>query len=573
MTNKEIIKRIYSEISKYRFALIISMFCMAMVAGFTGIQAYMVKDLLDKIFMEKNLFYLKLLPVAVIIVFFVKSLFYYTYSVLLEKVGQSVIRDLRISIFAHIHRQPLAFFHDMPTGTLISRVLNDVTLMQQAVSTVIVQILRDGLQVIILLGVVFYMNWRLALITFFVLPLASIPIIKFAKVFRRLSTSSQEETAGVSNILHETIAGSRIVKAFCKEDYEVKRFHNQIFKLFAITMKDAIYRAIQHPMMELIGGVAVAGVIWVGGREVIEGGSTPGTFFAFVTAMAAAYDPIKRVSQINSTLQQGFASAERVFAILDIVPAIEDKEEAKELAPFKKQIEFRNVTYKYGEEEVLSNINLTVPAGQALAIVGPSGGGKTTLTNLVPRFLDLKEGGIIIDGVDIRDITMKSLREQIAMVTQDTILFNDSIKNNIAYGRDNSSAEEIRMAAKAAHALDFIEDLPNGFETMIGEGGAKLSGGQRQRLSIARALLADTPILILDEATSALDTESEREVQKALENLMKNRTTFVIAHRLSTIKNADRIIVVKKGCIVEEGTHDNLLEKKGIYQSLYNMQL
>lgn len=572
MTNKEILKRIYKEISQYRGILLTSMICMAMVAAFTGLQAYMVKDLLDKIFMEKNLFYLKLLPVAVIIVFFVKSIFYYTYSVLLEKVGQSVIRDMRISLFAHIHRQPLAFFHDMPAGTLISRVMNDVTLMQRAVSTVIVQILRDFLQVVCLLGVVFYMNWRLALITFLVLPLASIPIIKFAKVFRRLSTSSQEEMAGVSNILHETIAGSRIVKAFCKEDYEVDRFHKQVFTLFRITMKDAVYRAVQHPMMELIGGIAVAGVIWVGGREVIEGGSTPGTFFAFVTAMAAAYDPIKRVSQINSSIQQGFASAERVFAVLDIEPAIQDKEGAKELPLFNSQIELKNVSYKYEEEEVLSNINLLVPAGQAVAIVGPSGGGKTTLTNLIPRFIDLEHGSITIDGVDIRDVTVKSLRSQIAMVTQDTILFNDSIKNNIAYGKSDSSLEEIKSAAKAAHALDFIEELPDGFETTIGEGGAKLSGGQRQRLSIARALLADAPILILDEATSALDTESEREVQKALENLMKNRTTFVIAHRLSTIKNADRIIVVKKGKIVEEGTHQELLEQNGVYQSLYNMQ-
>lgn len=329
----------------------------------------------------------------------------------------------------------------------------------------------------------------------------------------------------------------------------------------------------QHPMMEFIGGGAIALIIWFGGKEVIGGSMTPGTFFAFLTALIAAYEPVKGVTRINSTIQQGLAAATRIFAILDIEPEIQDKKNALKMPPFSGQIEFNNLNFQYNNEKpVLSNINLTVPAGEALAIVGPSGGGKTTLTNLIPRFLDLKEGSILVDGVDIRDVTVASLRNQIAMVTQQTILFNDSVRNNIAYGDQQAPEQKVIDAAKAAHAYDFIKALPNGLDTMIGEAGARLSGGQRQRISIARAILKNAPILILDEATSALDTESEHEVQKALENLMRDRTTLVIAHRLSTIKNADRIIVVKDGLIVEQGTHDSLISQKGEYEMLYNMQ-
>ena len=573
MTNKEILLRLYQTIKPYQNKLITAMIAMIFVAAFTGAQAYLVKDLLDKIFMEKNLFYLKLLPIIVVLVFFLKGIAYYIYTFLLEQVGQSVIRDFRQEIFEHIHKQSLSFFHKLPTGTLMSRIISDVTLMQSAVSNALVGVVRDFFQVVILLGVVFFMNWKLAMFSFIVLPVAAFPIIKFGRIFRKLSTSTQEEIANVSNLLHETITGNRIVKAFCKERYESDRFFKQVTILFAITIKDARYRCMQHPLMEYIGGVAIALIIWFGGREVIGGNSTPGTFFAFLTALIAAYDPVKGVTRINSTIQQGLAAATRVFGLLDMEPEIQDRKNAYELPEFSSQIEFKNICFSYDNSvQVLQDINLIVPAGEALAIVGPSGGGKTTLTNLIPRFLDLKEGRIIIDDHDIRDVTIKSLRNQVAMVTQQTILFNDTVKNNIAYGDQEASDEQIRGAARAAHALGFIEELPDGFNTVIGESGARLSGGERQRLSIARAILKNAPILILDEATSALDTESEREVQKALENLMKNRTTFVIAHRLSTIKNADRIIVVKNGEIVETGTHDELLTLEGEYELLYNMQ-
>ena len=573
MTNKEILHRLYNIIKPFRVKLFIAMVGMVIVAATTGVQAYLVKDLLDKIFMEKNETFLNLLPLILILVFGIKSLAYFTYSFLLEIVGQTVIRNLRIDIFTHIHSQPLSFFNKIPTGTLISRIISDVTLMQQAVSNALVGVLRDFFQVVILLGVVFYMNWKLAMFSFVILPIAAYPIITFGRLFRKLSTRTQEETAHVSDILYETITGNRIVKAFSKEKYESKRFTRQIAKLFSVTIRHARFKSTQHPIMEFIGGLAFAAIIWFGGKEVISGESTPGTFFAFITALVAAYDPVKGIARVNSVIQQGLAAANRVFTLLDIEPEIKDKPGAIQLPPFKKSIEFKNLSFSYyDEEQVLYEINLKVPSGEALAIVGPSGGGKTTLTNLIPRFLDVTEGEISIDGINIKECTLSSLRSQIGMVTQQTILFNDTVRNNIAYGNLEATDEQIFEAAKAAYASSFIERLPQGYDTIIGEGGSRLSGGQQQRISIARAILKNAPILILDEATSALDTESEREVQKALENLMKNRTTLVIAHRLSTIKNVDRIIVVKDGRIVEEGTHEDLLALHGEYEQLHAIQ-
>ena len=551
----------------------IAMFAALVVAALSGAQAYMVKPLLDKIFFEKSSYFLAILPFALVTLFAVKGFFYGLNFYLLEKIGQTVIRDMRVRVFEHIHLQSLSFFHKTPTGELISRVISDINFMQGAISTVVVGLLRDLLQVVILLVVIFSMNWKLAMLSLIFLPAAAIPIVKFGRAFRRISTRMQEQTAEVSNIMHESITGAPVVKAFTMEKYESNRFSAQVGKLFKTIMEDARYRRIQHPLMEVIGGIGMALIIWFGGKEVIAGNSTPGTFFAFLTALIMIYEPIKAVSKINSTVQQGLAAAVRVFGLLDQKPEIVSKPGATDLPLFQNQIKLENLQFSYdGKNPVLKNINLTVPSGEILAIVGPSGSGKSTLANLIPRFFDIEKGSLLIDGVDIRDTTLKSLRGQISIVTQQTILFNDTIRENIAYGDQNKSEEEIRKAADAAHALKFIEGLPEGFETVIGESGIRLSGGERQRLSIARAILKNAPILVLDEATSALDTESEREVQKALENLMKDRTTFVIAHRLSTIKNADRIIVVKNGRIVEEGTHNDLLSLNGEYETLYNMQ-
>jgi subfamily B ATP-binding cassette protein MsbA len=533
----------------------------------------MVKPLLDKIFFEQDQTTLNLLPLALVLIFLCKGFFYYIYTVYLEKVGQGVIRDLREQVFAHLHALPISYFHQTPTGELISRVISDVTLIQYAVSQALVGIIKDLLQAVSLLGVIFYMNWQLASMSMVFLPAAIIPIVIFGRLHRLYSNQSQETMARISNILHETIAGNRIVKAFCMEKYEAGRFGKAVQRLFAIYVSDAKVRNFSHALMELMGGVFVAFVIWYGGHQVLKGNSTPGTFFAFLTALVMIYEPIKSLSRVNSTVQQGIAAANRVFKILDTVPEITDRPGALTLAPLKEKIEFRRVGFSYdGRTKVLDNINLLVKQGECLALVGTSGAGKTSLVNLVPRFFEVSSGRILIDGHDIRDVSLASLRGQIAIVTQQTILFNDTVRNNIAYGEPDRADEDIIEAASAAHALDFIRQLPEGFNSIIGESGAKLSGGQQQRISIARALLKNAPILILDEATSSLDTESEREVQKALENLMRNRTTLVIAHRLSTIRNADRIIVMQQGKIIEEGNHEQLLANKGVYEMLHDMQ-
>ena len=573
MTNKELVVRIFGLIKPYRVRLGIAMAAMLMVAALSAGQAYMVKPLLDEIFFKQDQFLLNLLPVALLALFLTKGIFYYTYFYLLEFVGQSVIRSLRKQIYRHIHSLPLSFFHKTPTGALISRIISDVTLLQSAVSNAMVGVLKDACQVVGLIGVIFYQDWKLALLSFIFLPAAFVPITYFGRRFRRLSTKNQETVADISSITSETINGNRIVKAFSMEKYESQRFGALVDRLFAIIMQDTRYRSLNHPLMELLGGVGIAFIIWFGGHQVLKGEATPGTFFSFLTALIMIYEPIKGVSKINSTVQQGFAAADRVFALLDIKVSIADRPGAVALPPFRSSIHFRDVSFTYDTgEEVLSGIDLDVRRGEVVAIVGASGSGKSTLVNLIPRFFEVSQGAITIDGRDIRDVTLSSLRSQIAIVTQQTILFNDSVRNNIAYGDPDRSLDEIMAAAAAAHALQFIKTLPQGFDTVIGESGARLSGGEGQRISIARALLKNAPILILDEATSSLDNESEREVQKALDNLMKNRTTLVIAHRLSTIVNADRIIVLDKGRIQQQGNHAGLLAAGGIYAHLYSLQ-
>jgi subfamily B ATP-binding cassette protein MsbA len=573
MREKETLLRIFDAVKPYRPLLAASMVCMLLVAGLSAAQAYMVKPLLDEIFFNRDRFMLNLVPGLLVLLFVVKGLSFYGYNYLLSKVGQSIIKDMRNQIYQHVQSLPLAFFHKTPTGELISRVISDVFLIQGTVSRVLVGVIKDFFQMIGLVAVIFYMNWLLALISVIFLPLLLYPIIQFGRKHRSLSINSQQTTALVSNILFETITGNRIVKAFCREEYENRRFAVMLDKLFAITMRDVRLSSLAHPLMEVLGGIGIALVMWYGGTQVLNGTSTPGTFFSFLTALIMIYEPLKGLSKINSMLQQGIAASVRVFTLLDVKNDIEEKKDAVQLPLIRDAIEFKGVSFSYGDNgDVLKDINLTVRAGEVLAIVGPSGGGKTSLVNLILRFCDVRQGSVTIDGYDIRDVSLKSLRSQIGMVTQQTILFNDTVRNNIAYGAFDCTEEDIIAAARAAHAFDFITNLPEGFDTVIGESGARLSGGERQRISIARALLKNAPILILDEATSSLDTESEREVQKALENLMKNRTTFVIAHRLSTIRNADRIIVMQEGRIVEQGTHDSLLPKGGAYTTLYTMQ-
>ncbi|MFP5214171.1 MAG: lipid A export permease/ATP-binding protein MsbA [Acidobacteriota bacterium] len=552
--------------------LALAMLCMLGYAGSTSASAYLIKPVLDDIFINKREDMLKLLPLAVLTIFIIKGVSGWGNLYFMNSVGQRIISELRQRLYDHMQTLSLSFFERMPTGSLMSRVTNDVTLIQGTVSDAVTGLLKDSLSAVGLTAVIFYYDWQMALIAIFVLPVAFYPIIRFGKMLRKISRESQQSIGDISTILHETIGGNRIVKAFCMEEYEKKRFAAENDKYLQYSMKSVAVRALSSPVMEFFGGVAIVVIIWYGGYSVIRGTSTPGSFFSFLAAMLMLYEPVKRLSNLNSTIQQGMAAATRVYEILDTPADIQDRPDAVTLKPISRGIELRNVSFSYGEREVLKGIDLNVAAGEIVAIVGMSGAGKSTLVNLIPRFYDVSQGELLIDGTDVRNVTLASLRAQIGIVTQQTILFNDTVRNNIAYGSLNKSEEEIIAAARAANALDFITRLEHGFDTVIGEQGARLSGGERQRICIARALLKDAPILILDEATSSLDSDSEMEVQKALENLMTGRTTLVIAHRLSTIKNADRIVALADGRIVEEGRHDELLRTNSEYRRLYELQ-
>jgi subfamily B ATP-binding cassette protein MsbA len=487
-------------------------------------------------------------------------------------VGGMIITEMRDALYRQYMALPQIFYDRSATGLLISRVTYDVNILQSSVSTVVTNLLKDIFTIIGLVGVIFYREWRLALIAIVVFPIAVLPIIKFGKRLRRISTSSQVSMSRLNSQLQETLVGNKIVKAFCREDYEIDRFHQENLEFFRLRMKNVSTRAISPPVMELLGGFGIAAIMFYGGYQVIAGISTPGTFFSFLAALLMLYQPIKSLSNINNSIQEGMAAAKRVYEILDLQPGIADSPQAVALATISREIHFDQVDFSYNDRLALHNINLTIKKGEVVALVGPSGAGKTTLVNLVPRFYEVSSGAIVIDGLDVRDVTLTSLRGQIGVVTQQTFLFNDTVRKNIAYGRFEAGEEEIKAAAQAAFAWDFIQHLPQGLDTIIGEQGVMLSGGERQRVAIARALLKDPPILILDEATSALDSEAEREVQKALDNLIQGRTTLVIAHRLSTIRHADRIVVLEDGRIVQEGRHEDLLTQGGIYAKLYYLQ-
>ncbi len=570
---KDRYRRLLLLIKDQWFRLLLAMICMLVMAGARSSIPFLIKPVVDDIFINKDIGMLKLIPLAVITIFSILGFAIYCQEYLMNYVGQNIIRRLRNLLYDRIQDLPISFFQREKTGVLMSRVTNDVNIIRNMVSSAVTGSLRDFFSVIGLTFVIFYRDWKMALIALVILPLAFFPIVVLGRKLRKVTTHTQEAMGDLTSTLHETFAGNKIIKAFGMESYEKERFFRKTLKLFKLELKGVRFKALTSPVMEILGGLGIAIVIWYGGYKVISGTSTAGTFFSFMAAVMMLYSPVKRLSKLNNIIQQGLAGSDRVFDILETESDIQELPNPVVFQHGPHRVVFENVYFKYDDVTALKNINLDVGPGEILAFVGMSGGGKTSLVNLIPRFYDVSKGSILIDDIDIRDASISSLRDQIAIVTQEPILFNDTALNNIAYGNQNASDKDIENAARAAYAYEFIQNFPDGFGTNIGELGGRLSGGEKQRICIARALLKDAPILILDEATSSLDAESETLVQKALENLMKGRTTFVIAHRLSTVAYADRIAVIVDGRIVEEGKHEELISRKGEYFKLYQMQL
>lgn len=511
---------------------------------------------------------LLVVPLALII----RAIFEFLHSYIMSDVGQSVIRDVKNLVYDKIQTLSLDYFTQKRSGELVSRITNDVKLIENAVSYALTDSVYQSFQVISFAALTFLINWKLALISIVVLPLLVAPMIMVGRALRKLSKRSQEKMADINSLLVETFIGARIVRAFCAELREIAKFKKQNQDYYRIAMKSIKRMLLLGIGTELIGVAVALFIIFYGGRQVIEGRLSFGVFALFMAALLSLIRPFKKLSQVNSIMQQAVAASVRIYEVLDTSPTVKEKSKAKDLQSFKNNIVFEDVWFNYGQQQILKGVNLEVKKGQVLAIVGPSGVGKTTLVDLIPRFYEPQKGRILIDGIEVKDFTFRSLREHIGIVTQETILFNDTISTNIAYGRPDAMPGEIEQAAFQANAADFIKHLPLGYETVIGDRGMRLSGGERQRIAIARALLKNPPILILDEATSQLDSESECLVQEALDKLIQGRTVFIVAHRLSTVRNADLIVVLDKGEIVEKGRHKELLEKDGLYSRLYQMQ-
>lgn len=515
---------------------------------------------------------LMFIPLVIIACYLLKGIADYGQNYLIGSAGNLAIMNVRNDLYRHIQGMSLAFFSRVTTGEIISRISNDVSLLRRGLSSLIIGLSRNFFMVIALSAVVVYQNWQMAILCLIVMPTFSYPIIKFGRKARKYSVKTQEQMGGVATFLDETISGNQTVKSYCMETYENARFIAETERLYRLSIKDVKISALSSPIVHVLGAFLAAGIIYYGGSQVIQERMTPGQFFSFIAALAMLLKPIKTISRENIQLQKILGAAGRIFTMMDIKTDIAEKDNAIELPPLHSSVELRNVWFRYEEDWILKNLSVVAPIGSVTALVGHSGAGKSTITNLLLRFYDPQQGGIFIDGIDIREATIQSLRAQIALVSQETILFNDSVKNNISYGSADITDETIIAAARAAFAHEFIEQMPEGYETIIGEKGVKLSGGQRQRIAIARAIMKDAPILILDEATSALDTHSEQIVQDALDNLMQGRTTFIIAHRLSTIRNADQILVMAEGEVVERGTHADLMQHSGVYNRLIDIQ-
>jgi subfamily B ATP-binding cassette protein MsbA len=542
------------------------------VGGMDGVFAYLSGRIVKQLFEQSNWLVLTYLPMGIIVIFLVRGLGRFVNDYFIRTAGQLAIQDIRNELYSRTIRLDLAYFSSNRTGVLISRVMNDVSSMQEGVASVITGLFRDGFGALFLLGVIFFLNWKLAIITFLVLPATVYPAQKIGRRIKNAARSSQGRMGDLTSILQESYAGIKVIKAFGLEERETVKFNAANRDFYHFVRKGIKYEGISAPVMEILTSLGVAGVFWGGIVMVRNGTLTPENLISFVAAMVLLYNPVKKLNNLYNALQRSLGAAERVFEAIAEIPDIVDPPKPVALSRAEGRIELRDVSFRYKDEFVLMNINLKAERGELVALVGPSGGGKTTLVSLIPRFYDVTGGAVLIDGVDVRQIRLTDLMARIALVDQETFLFNDTIANNIRYGKSDASDAEVQAAAQAAFAHDFITEMPDSYETGIGDRGVRLSGGQRQRICIARAILKDAPILILDEATSALDTESELMVQQALNNLMANRTTFVIAHRLSTILHADRIVVLDHGEIVESGTHAELLALGGVYKKFHGLQ-
>ncbi len=567
--------RLLEHARPYRGRLAMAMVALTVYAASQATFMYVIQEII-KVVMETGSG-LRMVMAEILVLSVIRGLSGYASAVVMTDVGQRVVRDLRERFFGHIVKQSATFFSRRSSGELISRLTNDVAQIQRAVSETTGDLIRESLTLVGYIGWMFWLQWELALVCAVTAPLVVYPLSQLGRRVRGQTRRSQEELQHLTHIANEAFTGHRIVKAFGAETREADRFRRASHDLYRTFMRVTKMIAALPPMMEFIGGLAVIGVLWFGHREIELKQLTVPEFMGFLTAALLMYQPLKRLSGANASIQQALAASTRIFEMLDRNTEVVDKPGSPDIAPLSTSVEFRNVGFAYDDDPtkfIVRRVSFSVPKGQVVALVGLSGAGKTTLVNLIPRFYDVKEGAVLIDGVDTRDVTLKSLREQIALVTQETVLFDDTIAANIAYGRPQASRDAIEVAAKAAHAHDFISALPAGYDTKIGERGQRLSGGQRQRLAIARALLRDSPLLILDEATSSLDAESESLVQDALATLMTNRTTFVIAHRLSTIRRADVIVALDKGRVVEMGSHDELVNRPGgVYARLYALQI
>tara|TARA_B100000315_G_C14594521_1_gene597941 strand:+ start:9 stop:1745 length:1737 start_codon:yes stop_codon:yes gene_type:complete len=566
--------RLLRYLDPYWRRLVIAVVCSAFVAGFTGMYAYLARPVLDDIFINKDMQMLIVLPLILLVISLLKGVFTYAQAYLMHYVGLRVVADVRDRLYKHLISLPLAFHVKNASGRLLARVLDDVHLFQEAVSGIFKDVIQQSLTVLVLVCVIFYQNSKLALLAVVVLPVSIYPMLKLGKRLRSVALTGQERIADLASLIKESLTGIRVVKAFVREAFEADRFHNVNTNYFRATMKGAQVAAFTSPVMEFVGSIGVAGVVWYGGYLVMQDVMTPGGFASFLTAVFLLYNPIRRLAHANNTIQRALAAAQRIFAVLDEQTDYALDRGQCVLPAVKGAIELRDVTFYYAEAETpaLAEINVTVGAGEVVALVGPSGSGKTTFVNLIPRFYDPTNGKIFFDGHNIREVSLQSLRQQIGMVSQDVLLFEGTIRSNIAYGRDELEMDKVVAAAEGAYAHNFITQLPGEYDAVIGENGIKLSGGERQRIAIARAMLRNPKVLILDEATAALDAASEQMVQLALVNLMKGRTTFVVAHRFSTIRQADRIIVLNHGKIVETGNHEALLDQDGVYTYLHRIQ-